>query len=128
MVTKTTVRGRVSQVIGTVVDVEFPAGHLPELYNAVEIASDAGKIVAEVNAHLGNNWVRCLAMNSTDGLRRGAEVVDTGAPITVPVGPGTLGRLFNVLGEALEARSDERGQDILGALVDYATQIAPDRA
>ena len=96
--------GRVSQVIGTVVDVEFPTGDLPALFNAVEINSDAGKMVAEVEQHLGNNWVRCLAMNSTDGLRRGAEVTDTGAPISVPVGTATLGRLFNVLGDALDGR------------------------
>jgi F-type H+-transporting ATPase subunit beta len=99
-------QGKVAQVIGTVVDVEFPAGVLPELYNALEIASDGGTIVAEVNAHLGNNWVRALAMNSTDGLRRGATVRDTGAPITVPVGPATLGRLFDVLGTALDKRGD----------------------
>jgi F-type H+-transporting ATPase subunit beta len=99
-------QGKVAQVIGTVVDVEFPAGVLPDLYNALEIASDGGTIVAEVNAHLGNNWVRALAMNSTDGLRRGATVRDTGAPITVPVGPATLGRLFDVLGTALDKRGD----------------------
>ncbi|HYM15721.1 MAG TPA: F0F1 ATP synthase subunit beta [Dehalococcoidia bacterium] len=104
MTTTTAGQGKVSQVIGTVVDVEFPAGALPELYNALEIASDGGTIVAEVNAHLGNNWVRALAMNSTDGLRRGATVRDTGAPITVPVGPATLGRLFDVLGTALDKR------------------------
>ena len=106
MTTATGVMGKVTQVIGTVVDIEFPAGHLPALYNALEISSDGGRITAEVNAHLGNNWVRALAMNSTDGLRRGAEVRDTGAPITVPVGPSTLGRLFNVLGEALDKRGD----------------------
>jgi F-type H+-transporting ATPase subunit beta len=104
MTTATGTMGKVTQVIGTVVDIEFPAGHLPELYNALEISSDGGRITAEVNAHLGNNWVRALAMNSTDGLRRGAEVRDTGAPITIPVGPQTLGRLFNVLGEALDNR------------------------
>jgi len=99
-----TAAGRVSQVIGTVVDVEFPTGDLPALFNAVEIRNDGATLVAEVEQHLGNNWVRCLAMNSTDGLRRGAEVVDTGAPISVPVGTPTLGRLFNVLGEALDGR------------------------
>jgi F-type H+-transporting ATPase subunit beta len=101
--------GKVSQVIGTVVDVEFPTGELPELYNALEIHSDGDKIVAEVEQHLGNNWVRCLAMNTTDGLRRGAEVRDTGAPISVPVGPSTLGRLFNVLGEPLDKRGEVAG-------------------
>ncbi|HZP57338.1 MAG TPA: F0F1 ATP synthase subunit beta [Dehalococcoidia bacterium] len=99
--------GTVSQVIGTVVDVEFPAEALPALYNAVEIRAEDGEtIVAEVEQYLGNNWVRCLAMNSTDGLRRGAEVRDTGAPITVPVGPKTLGRLFNVLGQPLDKKGD----------------------
>jgi F-type H+-transporting ATPase subunit beta len=106
MTTQVANQGRVSQVIGTVVDVEFPSGVLPGLFNAVEIKTDAGVIVAEVEQHLGNNWVRCLAMNSTDGLRRGAVVTDTGAPITVPVGPKTLGRLFNVLGEPLDKRGD----------------------
>jgi F-type H+-transporting ATPase subunit beta len=98
--------GRVSQVIGTVVDAEFPSGDLPELFNAVEIQNDGQSLVAEVQQHLGNNWVRCLAMNSTDGLRRGASVRDTGKPISVPVGPPTLGRLFNVLGEPLDRRGD----------------------
>src|SRR3974377_1806653 len=106
MATNVASKGRVSQVIGTVVDVEFPSGDLPEMFNAVEITSEGGTIVAEVEQHLGNNWVRCLAMNSTDGLRRGAEVVEPGAPITVPVGPKTLGRLFNVLGEPLDKRGD----------------------
>ncbi len=98
--------GTVSQVIGTVVDVEFPTGDLPALFNALEIKAADGTIVAEVEQHLGNNWVRCLAMHSTDGLRRGAEVRDTGAPISVPVGPQTLGRLFNVLGDPLDKRGD----------------------
>jgi F-type H+-transporting ATPase subunit beta len=101
-----TATGKVAQVIGTVVDVEFPGGDLPELFNAVEIDHTDGRIVAEVEQHLGNNWVRCLAMNSTDGLRRGAPVTNTGAPISVPVGPATLGRLFNVLGSPLDGRGD----------------------
>src|SRR5574340_881538 len=98
--------GTVAQVIGTVVDVEFPADSLPALYNALEIKMDNGKITAEVEQHLGNNWVRALAMEPTEGLRRGAEVVDTGKPISVPVGPATLGRLFNVLGEPLDRKGD----------------------
>jgi F-type H+-transporting ATPase subunit beta len=102
--------GKVTQVIGTVVDIEFPTGELPELFNALEITNDGQRIVAEVEQHLGNNWVRCLAMNTTDGLRRGAEVRDTGAPISVPVGPQTLGRLFNVLGEPLDRRGDVGAQ------------------
>ena len=94
--------GRVAQVIGTVVDVEFPPEELPAIYNNVEITMDDGKLVTEVQQHLGNNLVRCLAMSGTDGLRRGAEAVDTGLAIAVPVGPGTMGRLFNVLGDPLD--------------------------
>ena len=94
--------GVVRQVIGTVVDVEFPAGELPKLFNAIEIAMDGGTLVAEVEQHLGNNWVRCLALDSTDGLRRGTEATDTGEAITVPVGPSTLGRIFNVTGEPID--------------------------
>ena len=94
--------GKVVQVIGTVVDIEFPPGQLPGLLNAVEITGDSGKTVFEVQQHIGNNWVRCLAMSPTDGLGRGVEAVDTGAPIRVPVGKEALGRLFNVLGEPLD--------------------------
>ena len=106
-------KGEVVQVIGTVVDVEFPAEDLPQIYNALEIDMGAGpKLIAEVQQHLGNNWVRCLTMDTTDGLRRGAAAVDTGAPISVPVGEACLGRLFNVLGEPLDelgdVKSDER--------------------
>src|SRR3972149_11776086 len=92
-------KGKVVQIIGTVVDVEFPPEDLPAVHSALEIeAGNGAKLVAEVQQHLGNNWVRCLAMDSTDGLRRGATAVDTGRSIAVPVGPGTLGRLFNVTG------------------------------
>ncbi|MDA0270460.1 MAG: F0F1 ATP synthase subunit beta [Chloroflexi bacterium] len=94
--------GIVRQVIGTVVDLEFPSGDLPGIYNAVNIDMNGKRLVAEVQQHLGNNWVRALALDSTDGLARGSTVEDTGAPITVPVGPKTLGRIFNVLGEALD--------------------------
>ncbi|MFC1908821.1 F0F1 ATP synthase subunit beta [Chloroflexota bacterium] len=95
-------KGKVTQVIGTVVDIEFPPDELPELYNAVEIATDAGKVVLEVQDHMGNNWVRCLSLSPTEGLERGAEVIDTGAAVSVPVGKATLGRLFDVLGEPLD--------------------------
>jgi F-type H+-transporting ATPase subunit beta len=95
-------KGKVVQIIGTVVDVEFPPEELPQIYNAVEIEMGDGKLVAEVEQHLGNNWVRCLAMGSTDGLGRGAEAIDTGQPITVPVGKETLGRLFNITGEPID--------------------------
>jgi F-type H+-transporting ATPase subunit beta len=105
-------KGKVVQVIGTVVDIEFPAEKLPDIYNGVEIAMpDGTKLVAEVQQHLGNNWVRALAMDSTDGLPRGAEATDLGLPIQVPVGEPCLGRLFNVLGEPIdnlgEVKSDE---------------------
>jgi len=97
------VRGRVAQVIGPVVDIEFPTDQLPEIYDAVEIPrEDQGKLVLEVQQHLGGDWVRCLAMDSTDGLRRGMEAMATGAPIMVPVGEATLGRLLNVLGEPID--------------------------
>jgi len=95
-------KGRVVQVIGTVVDIEFPPDGLPALYSAVEIARDDDKIVLEVQEHIGNNWVRCLSLSSTDGLERGVEATDTGAALTVPVGQATLGRLFNVMGEPLD--------------------------
>ena len=98
--------GRVIQITGPVVDIEFPAGRLPAIYNAVEIVrGDGAKIVCEVQQHLGNNWVRSVAMTTTDSLARGVEAVDTGGPISVPVGQVTLGRVFNVLGEPI----DEKG-------------------
>ena len=95
-------KGKVAQVIGTVVDVEFPPDELPALNNAVEIAVDGDRMVLEVQQHVGNNWVRCLSMSPTEGLQRGAEATDTGAPLMVPVGHATLGRLFNILGEPLD--------------------------
>ncbi|MBL7209258.1 MAG: F0F1 ATP synthase subunit beta [Dehalococcoidia bacterium] len=95
-------KGKVVQVIGTVVDVEFPQESLPEIYNAIEINQDGLKIVLEAEQHVGNNWVRCLALSPTDGLARGVEAIDTGAAIAVPVGKATLGRLFNVFGEPLD--------------------------
>ncbi len=95
-------KGKVAQVIGTVVDIEFPPDELPALNNAIEIPLDEGTIILETQQHVGNNWVRCLAMSPTDGLERGAEAIDTGAPLTVPVGPTTLGRLFNIMGEPLD--------------------------
>jgi F-type H+-transporting ATPase subunit beta len=101
--------GQVVQVIGTVVDLEFPPDQLPAVYNAVEIDNNGTALVAEVQQHLGNNWVRALTMTSTDGLRRGAKAVDTGAPIAVPVGPKTLGRLFDVLGQPLDGMGAVEG-------------------
>ncbi|MCK4331376.1 MAG: F0F1 ATP synthase subunit beta [Dehalococcoidia bacterium] len=95
-------KGKVIQVIGTVVDIEFPQGELPKIYNAIEINQNGNKIVLEAQHHIGNNWVRCLALSPTDGLERGVEAIDTGAPVTVPVGKATLGRLLNVFGEPLD--------------------------
>ncbi|MBI2954572.1 MAG: F0F1 ATP synthase subunit beta [Chloroflexi bacterium] len=94
--------GKIVQIIGPVVDVEFAPEDLPALYNALDASVQGSKLVLEVEQHLGNNWVRCLAMSSTDGLARGQDAVDTGAPISVPVGLPTLGRLFNVLGQPLD--------------------------
>jgi F-type H+-transporting ATPase subunit beta len=95
--------GRVIQITGPVVDIEFPAGGLPSIFNAVEIVRDGqDTLVCEVQQHLGNNWVRSVAMTTTDGLARGARVIDTGAPISVPVGEATLGRVFDVLGRAID--------------------------
>ena len=105
-------KGNVVQVIGTVVDVEFPAEGLPDIYNALELSMGDGKrLVLEVQQHLGNNWVRTLAMDTTDGLRRGAEAIDTGEPITVPVGEPCLGRLFNALGEALDGLGEVKADE-----------------
>jgi F-type H+-transporting ATPase subunit beta len=95
-------KGRVVQVMGPVVDVEFPSGDLPEIYDAVAIPRNGGQLIVEVQQHLGNNWVRCVAMDATDGLRRGMEAINTGNPIMVPVGRATLGRIFNVLGEPID--------------------------
>jgi F-type H+-transporting ATPase subunit beta len=95
-------KGKVAQVIGTVVDIEFPPDALPAINNAIEIPTNGDKIILETQQHVGNNWVRCLAMSPTDGLARGTEAIDTGAPISVPVGRATLGRLFNILGEPLD--------------------------
>jgi F-type H+-transporting ATPase subunit beta len=95
-------KGKVAQIIGTVVDIEFPPDELPALYNAIEITTSGSKVVLEVQEHLGNNRVRCLALSSTDGLGRGAEAIDTGAALSVPVGKATLGRLFDVMGEPLD--------------------------
>ncbi len=103
--------GKVVQVIGTVVDVEFPPGGLPALYNAVEIPRDGDKVVLEVQEHIGNNWVRCLSFSPTEGLERGVEAIDTGAPLSVPVGRPVLGRLFNVLGQPLDNLGEVKAKE-----------------
>ena len=94
-------KGKLVQVIGPVIDVRFE-NELPDIYNALEVQTKSGKLVAEVHSHNGNNVVRAVAMSGTDGLRRGLEVIDTGKPIQVPVGRDTLGRIFNVLGETVD--------------------------
>ena len=89
------VTGKVVAVRGGVVDVSFPPDQLPEIYDALEVKRGEGRLVLEVQQHLGNDVVRTVAMDTTDGLRRGEDVIKTGAPISVPVGPATLGRIFN---------------------------------
>jgi F-type H+-transporting ATPase subunit beta len=118
--------GKVIQITGPVIDVEFPPGKLPAIYNALEItrpkearrsASDSDgaedTLVVEVQQHLGNNWVRTVAMSTTDGLSRGLDVVDTGAPITVPVGEVTLGRVFDVLGHPIDGKGAVKSKETL---------------
>jgi F-type H+-transporting ATPase subunit beta len=97
-------KGTIVEVLGAVVDIEFPPDRLPPIYNAIEtnIEGVEKPLTLEVEQHLGNNWVRCVAMGPTDGLKRGADAFDTGGPITMPVGPKTLGRIFNVLGQAVD--------------------------
>ena len=100
--------GRIVQVIGAVVDVEFDQGHLPKILNALETTNtdqrtgEPFRLVLEVAQHLGENTVRAIAMDTTEGLTRGQDVTDTGGPITVPVGPATLGRIMNVVGEPID--------------------------
>ncbi|GBF50557.1 F0F1 ATP synthase subunit beta [Leptospira ryugenii] len=103
-------KGKIKQIIGSVLDISFENGKLPEIYNALEIQSKVNgvdlKITAEVQQHIGDNTVRAISLQSTDGLKRGLDVVDTGGPITVPVGQKTLGRIFNVLGETVDEMGD----------------------
>ena len=94
--------GSVVQILGPVLDIQFKDGELPELLNAIEIDNDGKKLTCEVAQHIGDNVARCVAMGSTDGLRRGLEAVDTGSPITVPVGEECLGRIFNLLGDPVD--------------------------
>ncbi|MFO0922739.1 MAG: F0F1 ATP synthase subunit beta [Pirellulales bacterium] len=107
--------GHITQVIGSTFDAEFPASALPAIYNAVRIESDKKgvkiKLVGEVQQHLGGGRVRCVALGSTDGLMRGLECVDTGKPVSVPVGSATLGRVFNVLGDPIDKRGDVQADD-----------------
>ena len=116
--------GKVIQITGPVIDVEFPVGELPDIYNALEITrpsngsggdgtGESEKLIVEVQQHLGNNWVRTVAMSTTDGLPRGIEARDTGAPITVPVGEVTLGRVFDVLGHPIDGKGDVTSEHML---------------
>ena len=94
--------GKITQIIGAVLDIKFSAGNMPEINDAIKIPLKDGKeLVVEVSQHLGDDTVRCIAMGSTDGLVRGMDAVSTGAPITVPVGENTLGRIFNVYGDGI---------------------------
>ena len=103
--------GRVVQIIGTVIDIEFPPDRLPAINNAVNIIqADGTPLVTEVQQHLGNNWVRCLAMDSTDGLKRDSKAIDTGVAISVPVGEQSLGRMFNVLGNPIDNLPEATGE------------------
>ncbi|MGE5819248.1 MAG: F0F1 ATP synthase subunit beta, partial [Deltaproteobacteria bacterium] len=102
--------GKITQVLGAVVDVEFSGGSLPPIYNALKVTNPAisdkeGNLILEIAQHLGENTVRCVAMDATEGLVRGMDATDTGAGITVPVGAETLGRVLNVIGEPV----DEQG-------------------
>jgi len=103
--------GAVIQVMGPVLDIRFADGALPELLSAIEIPNGENTIVAEVAQHIGDNVVRCIAMSSTDGLQRGAEATDTGAPITVPVGEECLGRVFNLLGQPIDNKPVVKGAE-----------------
>lgn len=105
--TKDKTKGVITQIVGVVVDVDFPAGHLPAIYNALEVELDGRKLVLEVAQHLSESSVRAIALGSTDGLERGAEITDTGDAISVPVGEATLGRMFNVVGEPIDGQKGE---------------------
>ena len=122
--------GKIVQVIGTVVDVEFPPDGMPLVYNALETTIGNEKLILEVEQHIGNNWVRCLALGPTEGLIRGTDAVDTGDAISVPVGDATLGRLFNALGDTLDGLGEIEGSEKwpihrpAPSFEDQATEIA----
>ena len=109
--------GRVTQVIGSTFDAEYPEDKLPPIYNAVKIESDQKgvrlNLTGEVQQHLGGGRVRCVALGSTDGMVRGMACVDTGSPVSVPVGEATLGRVFNLLGEPVDERGPGQGDGVL---------------
>ena len=103
--------GKVVQIIGPVLDIKFENGHLPNLQNAIEIMHEGKKVIVEVAGQLGDDTVRCIAMSSTDGMSRGMDAVDTGTGITVPVGPETLGRIFNLLGEPIDNQPEPKSAE-----------------
>lgn len=105
--------GIVRRVIGPVVDVQFPSGKMPDIYNAIEVKLPDHKIVMEAVQHIGDNSVRCISLFSTDGLSRGCTAVDTGAPIKMPVGEATLGRMFNVVGEPIDDKGPVNAQEYM---------------
>ena len=105
--------GIIRRVIGPVVDVQFPSGKLPDIYNAIEVNLDDHKIVMEAVQHIGDNSVRCISLFSTDGLSRGCPAVDTGAPIKMPVGEATLGRMFNVVGEPIDGKGPVNAEEYM---------------
>ncbi|MBP3305740.1 MAG: F0F1 ATP synthase subunit beta, partial [Oscillospiraceae bacterium] len=104
--------GTVIQIMGPVLDIRFPDDSLPQLLSAIEVRNGENTIVAEVAQHIGDNVVRCIAMSSTDGLQRGAEAVDTGAPIRVPVGEKCLGRVFNLLGQPIDGGEPVKSSEV----------------
>ena len=103
--------GKITQIMGAVLDIKFKKETLPNLYNAIKIPLNDGYVVAEVMQHLGNDVVRCVAMSSTDGLQRGAKAIDTGEPIKTPVGEKVLGRVFNVLGETIDGKEEVKSEE-----------------
>ncbi len=105
--------GIIRRVIGPVVDVQFPSGKLPDIYNAIEVKLEDKKIVMEAVQHIGDNSVRCISLFSTDGLSRGCPAVDTGAPIKMPVGEATLGRMFNVVGEPIDGKGPVNAEEYM---------------
>ena len=105
--------GIIRRVIGPVVDVQFPSGKLPDIYNAIEVKLEDKKIVMEAVQHIGDNSVRCISLFSTDGLSRGCPAVDTGAPIKMPVGEATLGRMFNVVGEPIDGKGAVNAEEYM---------------
>ena len=106
--------GKITQIIGAVLDIKFTEGNLPEIYEAIKITNkDGGVLVVEVAQHLGDDTVRCIAMGPTDGLVRGMDAEATGAPISVPVGENTLGRMFNVLGNPIDEKPAPTGVQYL---------------